>query len=423
MFFCPTKEDVVPKLPSDDLAVQYPSTHFTNGGGRPMLQIEQIDYDLDEARDSVRTGIELGDLKLPIVIRFMQLALDKVKATLDDDWETFGVKIGSKGDSISPMDLLEVKLIKTPKLQSKTSKKASETDDHWMLFWILAHYRIGKTQNQNYKDSLITRLNEVIKTINHEAVDINEGKGTTSGWVNNSAYCKIAAVVDMYFFKFKTEEFSDLRMGTLVCRFRDCAGLLAFSHVIKVTNYDAEKILDWIFCGSIGSEIMRMLKPDQELDKPDSYMPYMMDLGLSSKSPYSSIMNPQFHAFSHIIASLLKSERSKNARISTEQNMSNVFANAKIVAFVTNKTLDMCKAFAKRGERSPDEEIEEAGDIEISDGSEIPKSSDPMEWYLFLKDKDFEIPREIEEWVNDESKKLVGSRPNTVGSFLYNNAY
>ncbi|AIE12112.1 nucleoprotein [Curionopolis virus] len=423
MFFCPTKEEVTPKLPSDDLAVQYPSHHFQNGGGKPIIQIEQIDYDLKEARDSVKTGIELGELKLPIVIRYMQLSLSRIKCTLEEDWVSFDIKIGSKGESVSPLDLLDVKLIKGPKLQSKTSKGASEEEDHWILFWLLSHYRIGKTQNQNYRESLITRLNEVIKTISPDASDINEGKGTTSGWVNNQAYCKIAAAVDMYFFKFKTDEMSDLRMGTLVCRFRDCAALLAFSHVVKVTNFDAEKILDWIFCGSIGSEIVRMLKPGQELDKSDSYMPYMMDLGLSSKSPYSSIVNPQFHSFAHIIATLLKSERSRHARISTEQNMANVLANAKVVAFVTNKSLDMCKAFAKKGEKSPDEELEEEGTIEIEGEFGMPKSSDPTEWYLYLKDLEFEIPREIDDWVNDESKKLNGSRPNTVGSFLYSNTY
>ncbi|AJR28375.1 nucleoprotein [Iriri virus] len=423
MFFCPTREEVSPKLPGDDLSIQYPSTHFQNGGGKPILQVEQSDYDLKEARDSVRTGIELGEIKLPIAIRYLQLALTKVKAPLDDDWESFGVHIGSKGDQIGPLDLLEVKVIKSPKLQSKTSKASSEDDDHWIIFWLLSHYRIGRTQNAAYRDSLINRLNEVIKTISPEAVDINEGKGTTSGWVNNPSYCKIVGAVDMFFSRFKNEEFADLRMGTLPSRFKDCAALLSFSHVVKVTNYEPEKILDWVFCGSIGSEAVRMLKPDQELDKPDSYMPYMMDLGLSSKSPYSSIMNPQFHAFAHIISALLKSDRSKNARISTEQNTANVLANAEIVAYVANKSLDLCKAFVKIGEKSPDEELEEEGTIEISEGLGFPKGSEPMEWYLYLKDSEFQIPFEIKEWVNEESKKMSGSRPNTVGSFLFNAAY
>jgi hypothetical protein len=61
-------------------------------------------------------------------------------------------------------------------------------------------------------------------------------------------------------------------------------------------------------------------------------MPYLSDVGISRKSPYSSSANPELHNWINMVCAFNESVRSINARMNNENNVVNILANAIIMA-------------------------------------------------------------------------------------------
>jgi Rhabdovirus nucleocapsid protein len=65
----------------------------------------------------------------------------------------------------------------------------------------------------------------------------------------------------------------------------------------------------------VADEIERIFLQADEHDKPHSYMPNCIDLGLVPHSPFSVTANPNTHNWIHILGSLGGLERSKKASV------------------------------------------------------------------------------------------------------------
>lgn len=121
-------------------------------------------------------------------------------------------------------------------------------------------------------------------------------------WLNDRGFLKMVAGIDMFLHWFKDNESAILRMGSLESRFRDCAGLLSYGYAQSILNIDAGDLMDWIFVKSMGDELVKMSTEGQESGNKESYFP---DLGLVSKSAYSSNANPYLFLWIHIIGCIL----------------------------------------------------------------------------------------------------------------------
>ncbi|AFR67108.1 nucleoprotein [Malakal virus] len=430
MYCTLNKKEIKPIKPTDNVPPQYPKEFFDKGNRqKPTLRVPQGKLDLPTVRELVYGGLERGELQLPHVIRYLYLVGEKIIEKLDDDWESFGVNIGRKNQEINVWCFYNVIIENDQTVDGKKNGNIDEQDDKWLVLALLAYYRLGRSSNQTHRNNLLVKLNAQIKGFKKDAPNIIDDVAVHGSWVTNSEFCKIAAGYDMFLNRFKNSNYAHVRFGTVPSRYKDSAGLMSLGHVCDVTGMSIEELLDWIFVYNVGEDVVKMMEEGNEIDQPYSYMPYMMDMGISNKSPYSSLACPHIYTYLHLIGALLTSERCRNARMVSENNLQNIKMNAFVVAYVKSHKAMLKKAFLKPSDR--DFKEEDSGD-EDDDGGEdeegqsefdefigdMPKSSNPMEWYIYLQSNHFALPDKVVDFCLKEAKKIQNARPGTVGKYL-----
>nr|QDM55297.1 nucleoprotein [Bovine ephemeral fever virus]QOU09200.1 nucleoprotein [Bovine ephemeral fever virus] len=427
MYCTLNKKEIKAVKPTDAIPPQYPKEFFINGNGKkPTLRVPQGKLDLPTVRELVFGGLERGELVLSHVIRYLYLVGERITEKLEGDWISFGVNIGRRNQEINVWNFYEVIIEDDQTIDGRRANNVDENDDVWLTLALLAYYRLGRSANQNHRNNLLIKLNAQIKGYRKDAPNIIDDVAVHGSWVTNSEFCKIAAGFDMFMNRFKNNKYAHVRFGTVASRYKDAAGLMALGHACDVTGLTIEEILDWIFVSNVGEDVVKIMEEGNEIDEPYSYMPYMMDMGISNKSPYSSISCPHIYTFLHLVGTLLTSERSKHARMVSEHNLQNIKMNAFVVSYVKSNKAALTKAFLKSEDRDYEKRQEEGSDDD-EDGDEsendddfgaMPKSSDPMEWFIFLESNHFILPEKVTEFCIRECKKIQNARPNTIGKYL-----
>lgn len=240
-----------------------------------------------------------------------------------------------------------------------------------------------------------------------------------SSWGHDKGFLKMVAALDMFLYKFKSHEDSILRMGSLVSRFKDCTALLSFGYAMSILNIEAGALMDWVFIKTMADEILRLSKSGQESGSSNSYFPYQSDLGLISKSAYSSNANSYLFTWIHMIGSLLGHRRSQNARLIFEGSFSDVGLNAVMVVW----------AFARGGELTPQFDhagtdyganIDPASDDESEDEERdatwrLTTGRDPKTWFVLLKTESFSVPKPVRSAITRQINRIDEVREGTIG--------
>ncbi|AJR28312.1 nucleoprotein [Aruac virus] len=424
-----TKTAFTPVLPRDVAVPQYPSEFFAAKKGKPTLQIPLKGCKMDQIRGMVRSGIILSKLDVQLAIKFVYEVLKKEKGTLVKKWESFDNTIGNSGEDVTVFQMFEIEEIDTDKPDGQGAAVETDEDDLWMVMWILFQYRMARTIHAEHRNAVSSKLTVAIQGINPTAPAIPAKAVSTATWLSNPNYTKMIAGIDMFFNMFKQHPLSTLRMGTLPSRYKDCAALLGLSQMSDVTGMDEKQIIDWIFVGTVGQDVLCLMKEGQEIEKPTSYTPYLMDMGLSNKSPYSATQCSAFYNFCHITCTLLHSTRSKHARLINENNINDISANAKIIAYVIGMSLNLVKAFTANAS----DKVMEPGDFKIPDtgnddgqsevfdpDSEVPmpETRNALDWFNYLVQTDCKLPEAVNLATQRLARRLGTTRDGTIGKFV-----
>ncbi|AJR28390.1 nucleoprotein [Sweetwater Branch virus] len=409
--------------PSETIDVQYCSDHFEkNGRQKPKLNVPKLPIGIQDLRALIKGGFKSNDLKIQHVIAYLQHVASNFKGELQENWESFGVKIGNRGDTINPLDLVDVTYYDDKLIDGVKSNDASEADDIWMTFACLSIYRLARTQNVQHRSNLLMRINTQLASFSSNALKLTDNVSLYNSWVSNFNYTKLIASFDMFFYKFKDHEYSLMRFGTIPSRWKDCGAITSLSHLKNLTGMDLEEIVTWIFVPSIGKEICRMMKAGQELDKADSYVPYLMDFGLSMKSPYSSTANAGLYTWIHMIGSIMHSQRSINARMVNENELPNIRISAMLTAYVKFNKGSLMRVFVKEADKHLYEKDEGEDDGENSsdylDLTQHPTSDSADDWFNWLEMNNFTLDDDIKDAIARECKKIQNARSGTIGSYI-----
>ncbi|AJR28574.1 nucleoprotein [Gray Lodge virus] len=418
-----TNKEIQFVAPSDKTPPQYALEFFAkNGSIRPLIMIPQKDYTLDDIRGIIHHEILQQDLKLSHVIRYLYLVGTGITETLDENWVSFGVEIGRKGNTVNVFCMMDVKEEDDKRADGTSDPNITSDEDKWMALYLLFIYRYSRASNAAYQAGLVDKLRMQVASVTLNPPAFNPPKGTYRAWLNNKNFTKLVAAFDMFFCKFPNHDSAFLRFGTITSRFRDCASLLSLNHLRETAGIEGNQLFAWMFVGTLAEEAEVLMKENQELDKSDSYTPYMMDLGLSLKSPYSAAVCPGVYTWSHLICSLLVSTRSRNARMVSESNLANIRNNAAIVAYVHAKNTECGLFFSDNKDliKEVQNMKDQSGDAEsVDDLGDLPKSKDPAEWFVYLRGNQYQCPEEIMRFVQVESTKMNNSRPGSIGAHLY----
>ncbi|QKV49531.1 nucleoprotein [Bughendera virus] len=410
-----TQEKIQPILPQETTSIQYASTWFKNNKGRkPMLQISYRNVETLDLLQHAAYGLETGNLNGELATAVLHRVLGKENHQLNVEWKSFGVLIGRLGEEINPWSLVEIHEKDGVLENNEINKNITEDDSDWIAFYICFLYRFSRATNQAYKDALSDRAEEHAKNINNSS-----NRPQPSAMVKMQALILHApfntaiAAIDMFYHKFKTSRYACFRFGTLPSRFKDCSALTTLNHITRLTGLPIEQFMLWVFSTRMADELDQMSKPDEELDKDDSYIAYMREMGLSERSPYSSQANPAFSLFCHVVGSLLGSKRSRNARMGLEVDTVNSVTNGKIVAYV----LGTRPCFTLEYSNDPTVEFAPTHS-DVLDMTKPPVSSHPEEWYGYLSVNGFSVPSEAEKWIESKISAMSDLREGTIGKFL-----
>ena len=405
-------------LPSITSPCQYPSEWFlANPNKKPTLSVgfDRKETELDKV---VYQGIRTNELSLSHVKAFLYKYFCQITERLTSDWVSYGVRIGSKDDEVSPFSLLDVTHLELALDNRNITSTFKDSDRDWMAMLLLAPARVTNLKEENnYADKVKEKIVAQMKTLGAKDI-IFPSKDVYEGWADNEAYMKIAASVDMFFMKFPSHHLSKMRICTLSTRAKDCAGILALGHITKVLSLTQESdFLDWVFTEDIAKELVKMMKSDtdrEEMLDAHSYFHYQSDLKLVTKSHFSGSQNPNLFVAVHCIGSLLGSKRSMNSRMWSEANMTSNKTYAKVIAYVFSQCVDFTKAFTEDGGNVNSEEV-------VTRPGDEPLELDATGWYNHFDIKKFKLDKHINEYIKARTDAIKDARDGSIGQYVKTN--
>lgn len=247
-----------------------------------------------------------------------------------------------------------------------------------------------------------------------------------SSWVQHSEFRKIVAVVDMLLIKVPTHDFSNFGVATLNARYSQCGALSTMGYIWDLLGWTKEDFVQFIWHEGTANEMANIMEGEEELDNPDSYLPYCSALGLVSSCVYSASNNPYFTIFAHTIGSLLGNPRSQNAFYDPSKINTVVLDNAKVVAYVASKTANFNLQFTtdeitpemKAIINSVEPMIMQEAEDELSNPE--PRGSDLIQWLTYCKTY-MGIGPKVQAWTRLAAARIQNPRKNSLGDYIKTN--
>lgn len=382
----------------------YPKAWFDrpkNAAKKPPMRIPKTDADLPKLRNTVILGIKGANLSISVAKTYVWALMLKNKEELNGKWESFGRLIGNDKDKIAIDNLCDMGET-ADQLEILDGNNGTSADDGWILVFICSIYRLCKNDNPTY---LRTQVNNILRKQN-APFDVTAAQIIVHyrSWVSDHSYLALMAVVDMFLVKFPKNKFSEARIGTIISRDRDCAGLNDLRYLKEITGKTFPEIASWIWTKSLADEFSRLLKDNEEIDEIHSYMPYFMDLGLSDKSPYTSTYNPNVHYWVHVVGCCLSLDRSRNARTVKNAIIRErlLISHGAVFGYALTVALPEDEAAAQR-----------------DDNVNPPKNSNGAEWLAWYKGQNQILPDSIRAKLKKIWGKFGNSRPQSIGAILH----
>jgi len=381
----------------------------------PLFVPRKID-DLDVWERMLGHALE-DSISPNVALRFMyEYIQNAYSERLTSEWRSYGVVIGKSNELVTPLSLLQVK-------ENDVEWTAPENanlnkQQKFRLFAILiAGYRYGLAseimQAKNYKTMILGKINQVLRNnpykLNSDLTltEVNRCKS----WYNNLEFRAMIASLDMFWNKFPNSYGAKLRVCTLNSRFKDCCSISELRHLSEVSSKEVTQILQYCFSIKLKDEILAIARPGEENIQYDSYFPYMKDMRLSKKSPYSSSNNILLHHWVAMIGTLLGSDRLFNARIVSEYGLLDSMNSALFVAYAFKKYKSADNA---RTTEALSKEHNDNKDVVIDPAS-------PLGVYHHIMKCNNMVPREIIEMFSQVVNKMGTPRDKTIGMFLKRN--
>lgn len=407
-----------PDFSFDDLSTVDSPLEWLSSGEKPELFLPEWNY-TPEKMKKLSKYIALApdqDIEIHFLNLFLYHGINElIKDQLNTDWRLTSNLTIAKGE-MTPMDLLKVtKNIKVDLANIDTNDQAEPPSTIELITMLLANYRVNvlnRNAINNYRTILITRMDETFRKEQFTPDGINTNIYNYTSWVNDLNYRKICASVDMFFNKFRNNKYGSLRMCVQGSRYKDCSLLTDIEFGKKLLGVDMPVFFTFAVDSSVNKELLKVLELLNENTHKDNYFPYIKEMAVISKSPYSASHCPNSHNWIHMTGTLLGETRSINSRLAPNGQNIQTLNLALSCAFSLKDRVDVKPAFAKS-----QDELEElqtlAGDVE----------NNTLNPRLIMKNI-FEIMNgtsfgdEIKDWARERVRGLMELRDGTIGKYV-----
>ncbi|AJR28448.1 nucleoprotein [Marco virus] len=410
---------------ADQTDPQYPSTYFQEKA-KPKLTISCQKIETKTLREFVMAGVLNWDIDIKYVNAYLHRVLSEVKSENKDRWHSFGLEIRAAGEDATPFDMYDVIINEDNPKAGITGVNVEAEVDKKLVLQLLFVYRYHNTPNSTHLATIESKFNDQLNAIDGPRFEYRCPDAKTKLWMQDPNFLKIVAGVDMFLCKFPSHNWAFLRFATIVSRFKDFAALTALDHLWGLLGIEGNEGMLWCWTPELGKEARRLLRPNQEISKPDSYTPYITTMGISLKSPYSATSCPATYNWAHIVGALLGSTRSRNARLFNENNLITIRTNASIMAYAFQYSACLEQQFSKdratrRAEIEKKKLEQDNPDLVAEDGlnpDQEPSSKDAEAWYDWIEGLGFVLPDQIRQFVQTSARNIVSPRDKTIGKHI-----
>nr|AMJ52364.1 nucleoprotein [Riverside virus 1] len=400
-----------------DRPIGYPSAWFAqNVNDKPtIMMIPDASVTREQLHAAIRAGLLTGTVDHRFVVRFLYNEFNLVPGLLNSDWRSFGRNLGNRGERIGPSSII------VPREQESVPALVAGNglmDDQEVLRCIIlicSVYRAGPISRVDYRDQVLENVGNLLTPLGMDQdTDIGDIIDKCKQWIAYQPYVQMMATIDMFLNEFPFHPYSQARIGTIVTRFKDCAALIATRMITQCLGLKFPEFAEWIWTSRCADQFERIIKGDEEMDEPRSYSMYFMDLGLSSKSPYSASVNLDLHYFFHTLGVSAGLERSKRARVVGDPEVNNIISNAVVMHYVMGRFATLSQQFGVDGEG---DELEDENNRPMPEGE--PQEKDSSLWLAYIMKNKGKVPDYIVRKVATEWEQNPACRDGTIGKALY----
>lgn len=407
---------------------EYPSEWFeAHPGKKPIVRFKKYSESLDVLTQVVDHGLRTKELSVEYVVHFIYEMGLKISATLDEPWVSFGRSIGGEGECITPWSLLSVEPEDGGGIEAPGAPELHRSQ-FGLLGIVVCIYRLVEARRRgtaSYETTLQDKMTGVLRGDPFRCTDTEWAVGASQRfrqWCSNKAYLGLIAALDMFFQRFRNHELAVLQVGTCTSRLKDCAVLESIGRLRGSAGVTVKECFKWAFFAPLVDEARVIFKEGEELWVAHSYAPYLSDLGLSGRSPYSTTMNPRVHFWCHVTAALMGSSSSQNAVVTCDEFLVELTYSGVVFAYV--KWIRMTfRQLVARGRKEAEELRrklleEEKKRQEYTDVTQEPLSANPEHWFKYLENKSFVISKEMTALAKMSAGGFPKPRRGSVGEYL-----
>ncbi|KAH9382085.1 hypothetical protein HPB48_022430 [Haemaphysalis longicornis] len=406
---------------------EYPSQWFeAHPGKKPVVRFKKYSASLDVIAQVVDHGLRTKQLKVEHVVPFIYEVGLKISATLDEPWVSFGRRIGGEGEQITPWSLLSIETEDGGSLDAPVVSKAPRSE-FGLLGMVVCIYRLVEARKRgtaSYEAALQGKITGVLRSAPFGCTDAEWATGASKrfhAWCSDKAYLALIAALDMFFQRFRNHELAVLQVGTCSSRLKACGVLESIDRVCLAVGLTRIECFKWAFFVPLVDELRVIFKEGEELGVAHSYAPYLSDLGLSGRSPYSTTMNPCVHFWCHVANAILGSQRSRNAMVTCYDFLMELTYLAAVFASVNYR--HRFRRLVLRGRKEAEEwhrkQVEEEKKRQVyTDVTQEPLSANPEHWFKYLANKDFVVTKDMTTCFQRAAAGCQNARKGSVGEYL-----
>ncbi len=355
-----------------------------------------------------------------VAVAYIAKVAETITGKLEDDWKSYDVMIGHKGDTITPLSLLEITKLHI-ELPGQKTETIPTCTDYGVAAKALLVYRISQAppDQTTYKANLMKRIGDVFK-MEPFCLDSTAGVMNVPHWIQDPAYRTLAAAIEMFLRKFPGHPLEKLRACTLTSYIKDCALLPSVNFAAECLQISPATLLQYIYSRSLADDVRRLIGggPKEEKLVDHSYFQYMREMNLIPRSPYSASLNANLFVWCQFIGALNSQKRSIHARMVTTANPVILLIFAGYVSYYVLGAPETNVIFADTPEKM--EALVRLKQIKAEQKPESEDSASPEAVLQHMKDNNYEFTIEMKEKFIPIVRTIDGSRKDSIGEFVKN---
>lgn len=404
-------------LPIQKEAVEYPSLWFENHPkGKPEVFYKPTEIEAAELGRAVMKSIKDQTFDQDLAIHFIITALEKYTFKLDQHWISYGTVIGVKDALVTPLSLL--KLTASPDKSNAGTRDTTPIKDEAVLLILACWYRqsvlAARSAMPDYISAVMGRCKTLVQSMGVREVDfMDTPPEVTKTWHQDANVRKLMAAIDMFICRTWHPDLNPVRMGTLVCKGRDCAVVGDMLRLQEKLGLSTKNTVKWLLTPAVVPEIKSLTKDSEEFWDPYSYFYYMSDMGLTKKSPYSGSACPKLHFLLNAIAYLLDDSAAAGTKW-IECGDAQTLLTAAIFAAFALKRPGGLGPIASTTEQESKAVVKILKNKLPQASSNIPTTSDWASWMTYYEQEGWQMTIQIKEWACRVGKSVPGARPGTL---------